>query len=181
MQLDENALLYSLSPTWSFPPTKRYTTTLSSFMCHAEGFFTLLDSSPSPCTRKKQRLWNQKTVYEALCCDCSEMTSQLFNFLSQNLSLVQSLFSGFGKIKKGSWIFLKKLVVQPLMRQLLLPSTGGRDSYIFLLLLLKFPKVENNKRFLFAVCFQNKAKKPNSQLFLYLTGLLSDFNLFGRA
>ena len=35
-----------------------------------------------------QRLWNQKTVYMALCCDRSEMTTQLFNFLSQNLSLV---------------------------------------------------------------------------------------------
>ena len=45
-----------------------------------------------------QRLWNQKTVYEGLCCDCSEMTSQLFNFPSQNLSLVQSLFSGIGQI-----------------------------------------------------------------------------------
>ena len=41
----------------------------------------------------------------------------------------------------------------------------GRDSCIFLLLLLKFPKVENNQRFLFSVCFQNKAHNPTVNYF----------------
>ena len=68
--------------------------------------------------------------YKALCCDRFKVTSQLLSLHSQNLSLVKSLFSGFGKIKKGSWKFLKKLVVQPLLRQLLLPSTGERQLYL---------------------------------------------------
>ena len=29
-----------------------------------------------------QRGWNQKRAYDALCCDCSDVTSKLFNFLS---------------------------------------------------------------------------------------------------
>ena len=126
-----------------------------------------------------QRLWNQKTVYMALCCDRSEMTTQLFNFLSQNLSLVQSLFSGFGKIKRGSWDVLEKIVVQPFLRQLLLPSVV-RDSFIFLLLLLKFPKVENNQRFLFSVCFQNKAHNPTVNYFYtqWILFLISTFLVF---
>ena len=106
----------------------------------------------------------RKIAYKALCCDRSKVTSQLVSFQSQNLSLVQSLFSGFGKIKKGSWKFLKKLVVQPLLRQLLLPSTGERQLYL-LAAALKFPKVENNKRFLFAVYFQNKAHCPTVKYF----------------
>ena len=72
----------------------------------------------------------RKIAYKALCFDRSKVTSQLVSFQSQNLSLVQRLFSGFGKIKKGSWKFLEKLVVQPLLRQLLLPSTGERQLYL---------------------------------------------------
>ena len=106
----------------------------------------------------------RKIAYKALCCDRFKVTSQLLSLHSQNLSLLQSLFSGFGKIKKGSWSFLKKLVVQPLLRQLLLPSTGERQLY-FLAAALKFPKVENNKRFLFAVYFQNKARYPTVKYF----------------
>ena len=106
----------------------------------------------------------RKIAYKALCCDHLKVTSQLVSFQSQNLSLVQSLFSGFGKIKKGSWKFLEKLVVQPLLRQLLLPSTGERQLYL-LAAALKFPKVENNKRFLFAVYFQNKAHYPTVKYF----------------
>ena len=35
--------------------------------------------------------WNQKRIYEALCCDHLKVKSQLLSFQSQNLSLVQSL------------------------------------------------------------------------------------------
>ena len=114
-----------------------------------------------------QRLWNQKTVYMALCCDRSEMTTQLFNFLSQNLSLVQSLFSGFGKIKRGSWDVLEKIVVQPFLRQLLLPSVRKGQLYL-LAAAFKIPKSGKQPKVSFCSFFQNKAKKPNSQLFLYL-------------
>ena len=38
--------------------------------------------------RLTQRGWNQKRVYEALCCDRLKVTSQLLSFQSQNLSLV---------------------------------------------------------------------------------------------
>ena len=44
--------------------------------------------------------------------------------------------------------------------------------------LFNFPKVENNRRLLFAVCFK-KNPLPNGQIFSYLLGSLSDFNLFG--
>ena len=70
----------------------------------------------------------------------------------------------FWENQKGKWNFLEKIVVQPFFRQLLLPSVV-RDSFIFLLLLLKFPKVENNQRFLFSVCFQNKAHNPTVNCF----------------
>ena len=103
--------------------------------------------------------WNQKRDYKALCCDCSEVTLRLFNFLSQNLSLVKSLFSGLGKSKGEVGIFWRRLLFNHLWGSFSCP-VWERDSCIFLLLLLKFPKVENNQRFLFAVFFQNKAQNP---------------------
>ena len=72
---------------------------------------------------------------------------------------------------------MEKIIVQPLLMQLLLPSVG-RNSYIFLLLLLKSPKVENNQGFFLQFVFKTKPV-TNSQIFLYLVGSLSDFNLFG--
>ena len=62
-----------------------------------------------------------------------------------------------------------------------MPSTGERQLYL-LAAALKFPKVENNKRFLFAVYFQNKAHYPTVKYFYtYVAAPLSDFNLFGAA
>ena len=41
----------------------------------------------------------RKIAYKALCCDYLKVTSQLLSFQSQNLSLVLSLLSGFGKFR----------------------------------------------------------------------------------
>ena len=106
------------------------------------------------------------------------MTLRLFNFLSQNLSLVKSLFSGFGKIKRGSWNFLEKIVVQPFLRQLLLPSVSERQLYL-LAAAFKIPKSGKQPKVSFFSLFSKQSPYPNSQLFLYLADPLSDSNLFG--
>ena len=113
----------------------------------------------------KQRGWNQKRVYEALCCDGSKLASQLLSFQSQNLSLVKSLLSGFGKIKKGSWNFWRRVLFNHFWGSCSC-SVWGENSYIFLLLLLKFPKVENIQRFLSAVCFKTKPISQQSTIFI---------------
>ena len=74
------------------------------------------------------------------------------------------IFVCFGEYQKGKLEIFREIVVQSLLRQLLLPSTGERQLYL-LAAALKFPKVENNKRFLFAVYFQNKAHYPTVKYF----------------
>ena len=106
------------------------------------------------------------------------MTSQLASFQFQNLSLVQNLFSGFGKIKKGSWNFFGKLVVQPVLRQLLLPLIGERQLYL-LAAAFESPKSRKQSKVSYCSLFSRQNPLPNSKIFSYLLGSLSDFNLFG--
>ena len=86
------------------------------------------------------------------------------------------MFSGFGRIKRGSWNFLKKIVVQQLLRQHSC-QVWGRDSFVFLLLLLKFPKVEKTKGFFLQFVLKTKHITQQSTI-LTLSGSSFRFQPF---
>ena len=60
----------------------------------------------------------------------------------------------------------------------LLPSVSER-RLCFLAAAFKIPKSGKQPKVSFYSLFSKQSPKPNSQLFLYLAGPLSDFNLFG--
>ena len=59
----------------------------------------------------------------------------------------------------------------------LLPSVRERQLYL-LAAAFKIPKSGKQPKVSFYRLFSKQRQKPNSQLFLYLAGPLSDFNLF---
>ena len=82
-----------------------------------------------------------------------------------NIKTFPNLLFGFGKIRKGSWKCLDKIVVQPFLRQLLLPSVGGATDLSSSCCLWNSPKGKSIQMFLFAVFCQNSRS------------CVSDFNL----
>ena len=60
-----------------------------------------------------------------------------------------------------------------------MPSTGERQLHL-LAAAFEIPKSGKQLKVSFCSLFSKQSPVPNSQIFLYIVGSLSDFNLFGR-
>ena len=110
-----------------------------------------------------QRGWNQKRAFEALCCDRSKVTSSYWVFNLKTFPYNSFCCLVLGKSRREVGNFWRRLLFDYFLGSCSSP-VGGRDGYIFLLLLLKFTKVVNQVTF--CSFFSKRALNQQSTIFI---------------